>query len=149
MPTNYYRMAPYACRLLDQALSGSEESATHTVRQVVVAMLPGGRCTSDQVAKHLGVDRRTLHRRLSAEGTNFLSLLQLVRAELASLQILDSDRPLAELADLLGFSSSSAFTFWEIEASLTGRRRCAADPRLSPTAWSNIRTEVMAGVRSQ
>ncbi|WP_329955831.1 helix-turn-helix domain-containing protein [Cupriavidus necator] len=53
--------------------------------------------------------RRTLHRRLSAEDTNFLSLLQSVRAELASRQILESDR---SLADLLGFSSPSAFAFW-------------------------------------
>ena len=112
MPPNDYRMASYARRFLDQALSGSDESATDTVRQVVVALLPGGRCTADQVARHLGVDRRTLHRRLSAEGTNFLSELQSVRAELASRQILDGNRTLAELADLLGFSSSSAFAYW-------------------------------------
>ncbi|MGH8788384.1 MAG: helix-turn-helix transcriptional regulator, partial [Cupriavidus necator] len=112
IPGNDYRMAPYVRRFLDQALSDSVESATHTVRHVVVAMLPSGRCTSDQVAKHLGVDRRTLHRRLSAEGVSFFSLLQSIRAELASRQILDSDRSLAELADLLGFSSASAFAFW-------------------------------------
>jgi AraC-like DNA-binding protein len=112
MPANDYRMASYARRFLDQVLSGSDESATNTVRQVVVAMLPGGRCTSAQVARHLGVDRRTLHRRLSAEDTNFLSVLQSVRAELASRQILDGNRTLAELADLLGFSSSSAFAYW-------------------------------------
>ncbi|ASL46872.1 HTH-type transcriptional regulator VirS [Burkholderia sp. AD24] len=107
-----YRMTPHVRRFLDNALSGSEETATHTVRQVVVAMLPGGRCTSDQVAKQLGVDRRTLHRHLAAEGTSYSLLHQSVRAELASRQILDSDRSLAELADLLGFSSSSAFAFW-------------------------------------
>lgn len=112
MPANDYQMAPYARRFLDRALSGSDESATNTVQQVVAALLPSGRCTSDQVAKHLGVDRRTLHRRLSAEGTNFLPLLQSVRAELASRQILEGDRTLAELADLLGFSSSSAFAYW-------------------------------------
>jgi AraC-like DNA-binding protein len=105
-------MTPHVRRLLDNALSGSAESATHTVRQVVIAMLPGGRCTSDQVARHLGVDRRTLHRRLAAEGTSYFALHQSIRAELASRQILDSDRSLAELADLLGFSSSSAFAFW-------------------------------------
>jgi AraC-like DNA-binding protein len=112
IPTNDYRMSPYVRRFLDQALLGMDESATHTVQQVVAAMLPSGRCTSDQVAKHLSVDRRTLHRRLSAEGTSFLALLQSVRSELASRQILDSDRSLTELADLLGFSSSSAFAFW-------------------------------------
>jgi AraC-like DNA-binding protein len=109
---NDYRMTPHVRHLLDHALSGSTESATYTVRQVVVALLPAGRCTSEQVAKHLGMDRRTLHRHLAAEGTSFFSLHQSVRAELASRQILDSDRSLAELADLLGFSSSSAFAFW-------------------------------------
>jgi AraC-like DNA-binding protein len=112
MPANDYRMASYARRFLDQALSGADESATNTVRQVVVAMLPGGRCTADQVARHLGVDRRTLHRRLSVEDTTFLAVLQAVRAELAARQILDGNRSLAELADLLGFSSSSAFAYW-------------------------------------
>ncbi len=112
IPGHDYRMASYVRRFLDQALSDSVESATHTVRHVVAAMLPSGRCTSDQVAKHLGVDRRTLHRRLSAEGVSFFSLLQSLRAELASRQILDGDRSLAELADLLGFSSASAFAFW-------------------------------------
>ncbi|WP_322053394.1 AraC family transcriptional regulator [Paraburkholderia bannensis] len=107
-----YHMTPHVQRLLDHALSGSAESVTHTVRQVVIAMLPGGRCTSDQVAKHLGVDRRTLHRHLAAEGTSYFALHQSIRAELAARQILDSDRSLAELADLLGFSSSSAFAFW-------------------------------------
>ncbi|WP_245005057.1 AraC family transcriptional regulator [Paraburkholderia sacchari] len=106
------QMALYARRFLDQALSGANESTTHTIRQVIVAMLPNGRCTADQVARHLGVDRRTLQRRLAAEETSFSSLLQTVRCELASRQIRDSDRSLAELADLLGFSSSSAFAFW-------------------------------------
>jgi AraC-like DNA-binding protein len=109
---NDYRMTPHVRPFLDHALSGSYESATYTVRQVVVALIPGGRCTSEQVAKHLGMDRRTLHRHLSAEDTSFFALHQSVRAELASRQILDSDRSLAELADLLGFSSSSAFAFW-------------------------------------
>ncbi|CAB3793190.1 HTH-type transcriptional regulator VirS [Paraburkholderia caffeinitolerans] len=106
------QMALYARRFLDQALSGANESTTHTIRQVIVAMLPNGRCTADQVARHLGVDRRTLQRRLSAEETSFSALLQVIRCELASRQIRDSDRSLSELADLLGFSSSSAFAFW-------------------------------------
>lgn len=111
-PASDSQMALYARRFLDQALSGVNDSATHTIRQVIVAMLPNGRCTADQVARHLGVDRRTLHRRLAAEDTSFSSLLQTVRGELASRQIRDSDRSLSELADLLGFSTSSAFAFW-------------------------------------
>jgi AraC-like DNA-binding protein len=111
-PASDSQMALYARRFLDQALSGAHDSATHTIRQVIVAMLPNGRCTADQVARHLGVDRRTLHRRLAVENTSFSALLEAVRCELAARQIRDSDRSLAELADLLGFSSSSAFAFW-------------------------------------
>lgn len=107
-----YRMTPYIQRLLDHALTGTEQSTTYTIRQIIIAMLPWGRCTSEQVAKHLGVDRRTLHRRLAAEGESFQSLLHAVRADLAARQILGGNCSLAELADLLGFSSASAFAFW-------------------------------------
>jgi AraC-like DNA-binding protein len=111
-PASDSQMALYARRFLDQALSGANDSAAHTIRQVIVAMLPNGRCTADQVARHLGVDRRTLHRRLTGEKTSFSALLEVVRCELAARQIRDSDRSLSELADLLGFSSASAFAFW-------------------------------------
>jgi AraC-like DNA-binding protein len=106
------RLAPYARRLLDQALSYAGESSTYSARQVIIALLPLGRCTVDQVAKTLGMDRRTLHRHLLAEGTNFSLLLRAVRSEFASRHILDSDHSLAELADLLGFSNPSSFAFW-------------------------------------
>ena len=106
------RLAPYARRFLDQALSTAAESATHNARQVIIALLPSGRCTADQVAKHMGMDRRTLHRHLIGEGTNFSLLLRAVRSEFASRHIRDSDRSLVELAELLGFSSPSALAFW-------------------------------------
>jgi AraC-like DNA-binding protein len=106
------RLAPYARRLLDQALAGAGDSTLHRARQVVIALLPLGRCTADQVARTLGMDRRTLHRHLRGEGTDFSTLLRTVRTEFASRHVLDSDRSLAELADLLGFSSASAFAFW-------------------------------------
>lgn len=102
----------YARQFLEQALSRTQADTSDTVRQLIVALLPGGRCTADQVAQHLGVDRRTLHRHLQAEGHSFSSLLQIVRSEFAARQIRDSDRTLAELADLLGFSSASAFAHW-------------------------------------
>jgi AraC-like DNA-binding protein len=105
-------LAPYARRFLDQALSTAGESSAYNARQIITALLPSGRCTADQVAKHLGMDRRTLHRHLIAEGTTFSLLLRTVRSEFASRHILDSDRSLAELADLLGFSTPSAFAFW-------------------------------------
>ena len=105
-------MAPLARRFLDQALSSMRTDRSDTVRQLVGALLPGGRCTADQVAQHLGMDRRTLHRHLVARGESFSSVLHAVRSDFAVRQIRDSDRSLAEVAELLGFSGPSAFAFW-------------------------------------
>jgi AraC-like DNA-binding protein len=105
-------MAPYARRFLEQALSRSQSNTLDAARQLVVALLPGGRCTADQVAQHLAMNRRTLHRHLEAEGETFSSVMQSVRSELALRQIRDSDRSLAELAELLGFSDASALAYW-------------------------------------
>lgn len=112
LPTTDTGMAPFARRFLEQALSTTRGNTTDTVRQLVVALLPGGRCTADQVAQHLGMDRRTLHRHLFAEGEKFSSVMHSVRAEFAVRQLRDSDRPLGELAELLGFSGPSALAFW-------------------------------------
>ena len=90
----------------------TRSSSADSARQLIAALLPGGRCTADQVAAHLGMDRRTLHRHLLSEGESFSSLMASVRSEFAVRQIRDSDRPLAELAELLGFSSPSALAFW-------------------------------------
>lgn len=112
LPTIDTGMAPFARRFLDQALSQTGASTVANTRQLIAALLPGGRCTADQVALHMGIDRRTLHRHLIVDGLNFSGLMQSVRREFAERQIRDSDRSLAELADLLGFSGPSAFAFW-------------------------------------
>ncbi len=105
-------MAKFARQYLDLALRQHHQGPLTTVRQLIAALLPGGRCTAQQVAQHLGVDRRTIHRYLSAQNKNFSGVLQEVRTELALRQIRDSDLPIGELASLLGFSSPSAFGHW-------------------------------------
>ena len=112
LPMTDTGMAPYARRFLEQTLSRSRSNTLDAARQLVVALLPGGRCTADQVAQHLAMNRRTLHRHLLAEGETFSSMMQAVRSELALRQIRDSDRSMAELAELLGFSDASAFASW-------------------------------------
>ena len=112
LPSQDSGMSGFARRFLDQAMRDTRSSSADSARQLIAALLPGGRCTADQVAAHLGMDRRTLHRHLLAEGESFSSLMASVRSEFAVRQIRDSDRPLAELAELLGFSSPSALAFW-------------------------------------
>ena len=105
-------VAIHARRFLDQALSSSRPKTGDSARQLIAALLPGGRCTADLVAQQLGIDRRTLHRHLRLEGETFSSLMQSMREQFAMHQIREGDRGLAELADLLGFSGASAFAYW-------------------------------------
>jgi len=105
-------MARFARQYLERALSRHPQTTQANVRQLVAALLPSGRCTSQRVAQHLRVDRRTIHRQLASEGETFSRLLQSVRSELALRQVRESDLPLSEVAALLGFSSHSAFSHW-------------------------------------
>jgi AraC-like DNA-binding protein len=75
-------------------------------------LLPTGRCSVEQVATHLGRDRRTLHRQLTREGETFSSLLDKVRGELATRYLANPHHPLSEIAGVLGFSELSAFSRW-------------------------------------
>ena len=105
-------MARFARQYLDGALSRQAPKTHDTVRQLIVALLPGGRCTTQQVAQHLRVDKRTLHRHLAAEGSRFSEVLQAVRLQLVIRLVRDSDLALFEVAALLGFGSASAFAYW-------------------------------------
>jgi AraC-like DNA-binding protein len=67
---------------------------------------------ADSVAARLGVDRRTVHRHLAREGKTFSAIMDSVRAELVTRYIDNRDRPLASVAELLGFSALSAFSRW-------------------------------------
>lgn len=82
------------------------------VRELITALLPDGACSVERVARHLGMDRRTLHRRLAAEGTTFSATLDATRREMVAPLLTASDRPLQQVAGLLGFSSLSAFAHW-------------------------------------
>ncbi|MNL21685.1 HTH-type transcriptional regulator VirS [compost metagenome] len=79
---------------------------------MIWTLLPTGRCSVEQVAAHLGRDRRTLHRQLTREGETFSSLLDQVRTELATRYLANPHHPLSEIAGVLGFSELSAFSRW-------------------------------------
>ena len=94
-------------------LGGSVEAKPEErVRELVRAMLSTGGCTAEFVARQLGVDLRTMQRQLSVAGTSFLEILQEVRREAAAQYLEKTDRPLAEVSELLGFSALSAFSRW-------------------------------------
>ena len=104
-------LARYSQRLLAPTLTQGARFGDR-VRQLIVLLLPRGLCRIEVVAQHLGVDRRTVHRKLLAEGSTFSALLEAERRALASRYVEGTDRPLTEVAALLGFSAPSAFSRW-------------------------------------
>ena len=104
--------AGFARKYLDAALIERGESVRETCRQLILALLPGGACTAQEVARHMRVDRRTLHRRLGLEGLTFSGLLDQVRSNLVECHLRDSDLSLGEVAEMLGFARQSSFSHW-------------------------------------
>ena len=105
-------LARLARQLLDtESSTRSRGGTTRQVRELVVTLLGTGSCTIDRTAQHLGVDRRTIHRRLVQEGQTFSGIVDAVRRELAERYIKDR-RALAEVAVLLGFAGASGFSHW-------------------------------------
>ncbi len=105
-------MARFAREYLDHALGQARRTNVEVVRQLVSVLMPAGRCTVDQVAQHLKVSRRTVHRWLLVEGETFSRILCQARREFAQQRLVDRDVPVEEMAQLLGFSSGSAFAHW-------------------------------------
>jgi AraC-like DNA-binding protein len=95
-----------------EAIRVRPESWEGKVAELVRSLLPGGRCTIERVAEHLACDRRTIHRHLLACGTSFSAVLDEQRALLITRLIADDDRPLAAIAEVLGFSAQSAMARW-------------------------------------
>lgn len=115
---------------LDRPMPGADAASLRTIRQYVQAeaarhqtqaqratqlildLLPTGRCSADLAARYVGVDRRTLHRWLEAEGTSFSALVDSIRQEAAQRLLRNPNLALADLAGMLGFSETSALSRW-------------------------------------
>ncbi|MBJ8345678.1 AraC family transcriptional regulator [Antrihabitans sp. YC2-6] len=105
--------------------AGRDPRTAARVRELIEMLLPTGRCSVEQVARSMGVDRRTVHRRLTAEGTTFSAVLDAARTELARHLVGGRRHSFTEVAALLGFASPSNFSRWfrdRFEASPRGWR---------------------------
>ena len=105
-------MGRYVRRYLDEQDAQTRQTMSHKVRQLVLLLLPSGRSNIDSVARALGLTRRTIHRHLAGEDLTFSAILDSVRGELALRYLERRERPLSEVAALLGFSEPSAFSRW-------------------------------------
>jgi len=106
-------------RMIEAGGAPAGDSVGETVSALIRRLLPEGDCTVDRIAQHLGIDRRTVHRRLAAEGKSFSQLLDATRREVACRQLSHGGLPLGEVATLVGFSSLSTFSRWFHQATGT------------------------------
>ena len=101
-------------------------------------LLLHGKHSGDEVADMLAMHRRTLNRRLKAEGTTFQQLLDEVRFAVARQLLSDSEITLDDVAATLGYAGVSPFmrTFRRWAGTTPGRWRSAGAPDLPPDGKS-------------
>ena len=80
------------------------------VENAISSVLPHGRVLAEDVARSLGMSKRTLARKLSDEGLNYSEILEHLRRDLAVRYLNDRKLHVSKIAWLLGFSEVSAFT---------------------------------------
>ncbi|MDT4847072.1 HTH-type transcriptional regulator VirS [compost metagenome] len=105
-------LAWHARDFLNTKLAQSDVTMPDKVRKLVFALLPKGECVAERVAEQLGMDRKTVHRHLASHGQNYSAIVDAVRVDLVIQYVESRERPLSDVAALLGFSSLSAFSRW-------------------------------------
>lgn len=79
-------------------------------RQALLESLPSGAPTKPDIARRLGMSPRTLQRLLAAEDASFKDLLAESRLTLAKSYLEEGRLPVTEIAFVLGFADTSAFS---------------------------------------
>ncbi|UVF19590.1 AraC family transcriptional regulator [Microvirga terrae] len=80
------------------------------VENAIAPLLPHGRARVDEVARSLGMSRRTLARHLATEGLTYTEILERTRRDMAQHYLKDPDLPISRIAWLLGYQEAGAFT---------------------------------------
>ncbi|MGF9763228.1 AraC family transcriptional regulator [Microvirga sp. 0TCS3.31] len=94
------------------------------LRRILRSRLLSRSCSAETIADLFAMHRRTLNRRLSAEGTGFRTIVEEMRFEIACQMLAGTRMPFVQIAAALAFSEASAFT--------RAFRRWSGQ---TPTAW--------------
>ena len=116
-------------RYCEQALADGETQQSPfalSVENAITQLLPHGNARANEIARKLGVSRRTLARRLSSEGLTFAAVMKSLKRDLAKRHLADDTLSISEIAWLLGYQDVSAFTHaykrWTGTSPRTSRR---------------------------
>ena len=94
---------------MDEAYNSSQNSTSKQVSRFVLDNIELGFPTVEQIAESLNISASTLKRRLTKEGASYQALISTLKRELAE-SFLKEETPIADIAMILGFSETSAFT---------------------------------------
>jgi AraC-like DNA-binding protein len=94
------------------------------LRRILRSRLLSRNCSAGTIADLFSMHRRTLNRRLSAEGTGFRTIVEEMRFEIACQMLAGTMMPFIQIAAALSFSEASAFS--------RAFRRWSGQ---TPTAW--------------
>jgi AraC-like DNA-binding protein len=84
-------------------------ATTRRVQAVLLEGLPAGLVTMEAVARKLAMGKRTLQRRIVAEGSSYQRILNQTREALARHYLENTVLPAAEISFLLGFDEPNSF----------------------------------------
>jgi AraC-like DNA-binding protein len=111
LPGSNPQLAELNDQVMIQYLAKLDQNhVTQKVKATIIDQLPSGSVTDETVARALYMSSRKLQRQLQRAGTTFNALLNEIRQDLAHKYLSEEDTSMTEIAFLLGFSESSAFS---------------------------------------
>ncbi|GGO78959.1 AraC family transcriptional regulator [Marinobacterium nitratireducens] len=99
----------YLESFLEKESQGHDQPLQYKVSKLILELIPTGEATLPTIAPMLGMNVRTLQRELQLAGTEFRTLLDEVRYQVAR-EALERNYTLTEIALNLGYSELSAFS---------------------------------------
>lgn len=111
LPGSHPQLAELHDQIMIQYLARlDQEHITQQVKAIIVDQLPSGNVTDESVSRIMNMSSRKLQRQLESAGTTFNTLLNEIRQDLAKKYLRQQRTCMTEIAFLLGFSESSAFS---------------------------------------
>lgn len=101
---------PFAPEARKRLTKPPPTSLRAALREAIVPHLDAQDLSANRVAAICGYSARTLARKLAAEGTTITREIAGLKKETAVKELIQTNRPIAEIADLLGFATPSMFT---------------------------------------
>jgi AraC-like DNA-binding protein len=108
-------LAELAERYVRTLPNADRRSMSQEVQKSLYTLLPLGGGSISKVAANLGLNERTLQRRLRQEGADFSGLLNDIRKDLTLRYLANRNLALSRIAGLVGYSRQSSFNRWFAE----------------------------------